>query len=540
MNKILRVFLAAASIFVPSISIASVCAGSENPSADTTLIFANGIMNNSMEARHSASVLSTTLSANGFDMSKVNIQCYFNPTDGKYDDVIELRIQAAISSKARSNDTTNTTKGYYDRLGAAYKGLINKKTSCSDFLVYTDKFLGDVTKYGTEKYENKFGGDACTRVTSGAKALANSLRKYSENGKVIVVAHSQGNFYLEAAYSILVNEGYTNIDRIQGVGVAAISQKPVGDRYVTISQDNAIYSLQAFNASVIKNLNYSPAPSNIVACANNLTCSPEIGKGQNPRVLAAITGSMQIPADIAGKLEKYGYTIPEDKRALLHEFVEVYLNEKVLNTESGKTIPSHIVNLVSDAYDVLHTEIPKLKFQDDFNGTALDSSKWIATGTGLSSVEGGFLSVAPFGAVITDKDKFVFRGKKIVVDIKFAPGVDPFPAAFISIVNAKTGSRITIGNYSGLVVSGDGDYAIPETRTGGSLSFADTYRLTVDGSNVSVERSSTVLGVPKDIINIGTKNTIEGEPFYLQIGTGGIFGMPGQASKFDWVKVTVQ
>lgn len=343
----------AASLVIPSAAFSSVCAGSENTTSDTTLLFINGILNNAQATTNSAGALVSTLSANGFDTSKVNVQCYRNGTEGAYDDVIELRVQAAISSKARSNDTTNTDAGYYARLGAAYQGLINKNITCANFLQYTDNALASVAKFGTAKYEEQYGGDACVRVISGTKALANSLRKYSTVGNVLAVAHSQGNFLLEAAYALLLTEGYANTSRIQAVGIAAISQRPINGRYITISQDNAIYTLQTLNTSVIKDLNYAPAIPNSIACAQNLPCTADIGKGQNPRLLATVTGSAQIPYDIASKIAAYGYQIPEDKRALLHELVEVYLNDKIKDTNSDKTIPATIVGLISNAYETL-------------------------------------------------------------------------------------------------------------------------------------------------------------------------------------------
>lgn len=347
--------------FTPVIAFADVCAGAENASANTTILFVNGIMNNSTASQASAKALSTSLLSNGFDLSKVNIHCYFNGTDGAYDDVIELRIQAAISSKAKTNDLTNTADGYYDRLGFAYRALSDKNVRCEDYLQYTDQFIASAAQRGTEYYENKYGGSACTRVITGTKSLANSLKKFADRGNVIVVAHSQGNFFLESAYAFLKDQKYTNLNRIQGVGVAAISQYPVNSRYLTIQQDNAIYFLQPLNAGYIKNLNYAPAIANSIACAQNLQCTREIGKGQNSLVLASVTGSQQAPSDILANVSAYsGISIPDDKRALMHEFVEVYLNEKVLDTDSGKRLPKKISEMVEDAYKKLNEAQPAI------------------------------------------------------------------------------------------------------------------------------------------------------------------------------------
>lgn len=359
MTNLFKAFIAGMSFFIPTISFA-VCAGASNTGIETSILFVNGIMNNSGDTQKSAKAILDTIKNNGFDTQKVNVNCFYNGTEGAYDDIIELRVQAAISSKAKSNDLTNTRDGYYARLGAAYKGLADKRTTCDNFLQYSDSFLSSATQAGTRSYEEKFGGNACTRVISVTKSLANSLKKYTASGRVIAVAHSQGNFYLEAAYSLLMNENYQYLDRIQGVGIAAISQHPVSNRYITLSQDNALYFLQNINASFIANLNYAPAKSNSIGCAKSLECLPDVGKGQNPRLLATLTGSAQIPSDIASKIEQYGFSIPEDKRALIHEIGEVYLNEKVLDTESGKSIPKIITELVSDAYDKLNQTQPPI------------------------------------------------------------------------------------------------------------------------------------------------------------------------------------
>jgi alpha-tubulin suppressor-like RCC1 family protein len=348
----LKWFFAIIALF-PSLSFGAVCAGNERASVNTTILFVNGILNNSTATRNSAAALEKSLSSNGFDTSKVNIQCYFNGTEGQYDDVLELRIQGAISSKAKNNDQTNTLDGYYDRLGAAYVALAGNRVSCENYLEYTDTYLSTATQSGSKAYEERYGGSACTRVISGTKALANSLKKFADAGRVIVVAHSQGNFFLEAAYALLKAQGYSRLSQIQGVGVAAISRHPISNRYLTIQQDNAIYFLQIANTSVIKNLNYAPAQSNSVACAQNLPCTAGTGQGQNPLVLALLTKSLEAPSDVVNKLARVGVTWPDDKRALLHEFVEVYLNEKVRDTESNKTLPKKIAEMIGEAYSSL-------------------------------------------------------------------------------------------------------------------------------------------------------------------------------------------
>lgn len=338
---------------VPALSYGSVCAGAENSNSNITLLFVNGILNSTEDSKNSAQSLANSLARNGFDVSKLNIQCHYNGTEGPYNDVIELRIQAAISSKAKTNDTTNSTEGYYKRLGAAYRGLLNGNTKCEDFLKYKDGFIASRIQVGTVVYETVSSANACKRVVSLVSSLRNDIKRYADRGGVIVAAHSQGNFYLEAAYSLLLEEGYENLNKIQGVGIAAISQNPINSRYVTISQDNAIYFAQTVNASFIENLNYSPAKSSFIACAQNLECSPDIGKGQNPSLIATLTKSVSIPSDVATKFAQYGINIPEDKKALLHELNEVYLSDKLLATGTSKTIPKIISDMFNDAYNEL-------------------------------------------------------------------------------------------------------------------------------------------------------------------------------------------
>ena len=343
-----------------------------------TILFVNGILNDDISTCESAVTLRKSLKSEGLQTDNYNFEYFNNPTEGVFGDVTELRLQASISSAARKLDSTNTSTGYYRKLGEIYKNIINGSASCDDYLVYKNEATWNLLKTDILEYSEEYA--SCQRLADVTQRLSNAIAKYAIKGSVIVIPHSQGNFYTEAAYALLWQKAFDKITRIKVVGVAAISQYPVDNRYLTISQDNALFLLQTINTSGLYDLLYTPAATTIVACATYLPCSTMPGEGQNEDVLGKITGSLGIrpylDSDSWLKSLAIGYIryrIPPESRYIFHEFVEVYLNTKLLDASTRKTLPEIVSKMVFDASNELDSaSAPKNYHKLPHTGISID------------------------------------------------------------------------------------------------------------------------------------------------------------------------
>lgn len=338
-----------------------VCTDRINNNKQKTILFVNGILNDDIAACNSAVSLRQSLAAEGLATAEYNYDTFVNTTDGGFGDVTELRLQAAISSAAKKANTAGTRQGYYTKLGGIYRTLIAGNANCDPYISYIN--TPEWNFVSTELLEVVEEYSACQRISDITQRLANTLAKYAIAGGVIVVPHSQGNFYTEAAYSLLLEKGFGKIAKIKVAGVAAISQYPVDDRYLTISQDNALFLLQKINTSGLKDLQYTPAKTDTTACATYLPCTNIPGGGQNEDVLGKLTKSVGIRPALdadgwikSGAISLIRGKIPQESRYLFHEFVEVYLNTKILDAITRKTLPAIIEAMVFDASNELDRE----------------------------------------------------------------------------------------------------------------------------------------------------------------------------------------
>lgn len=279
---------------------------------NTTVIFVNGILNDPEDAAQSSKDLANAMGRHGIDLTKINWKYIWNPTDGG-GDVAELRAQASISAFAMDNSPNNLAENYYFTLGRAYTDLVNSRSpwpSSTEYVTYNGTFQ---------------------RVAKATKHLYDSIvdQVEAKGRKVILVSHSQGNFYVEAIYGLLTyNHKQTVLDNLRVVGVAVVSQTSPSGRYVTIEQDRAVSGLQPFNTIGI---GYNPVQSKHKACFG-YPC--DVGYGDRGDILAA-------SSDV-----------------LIHGFVDVYLNENFRDVQvtQGESLPSIIVGMIKASIDELQPQ----------------------------------------------------------------------------------------------------------------------------------------------------------------------------------------
>lgn len=198
----------------------------------TITLFVNGIMNSVRDACSSSAALALAVANNNGDYDY-----WYNQTDGSRQDVEELRAQAAFSDTA------------LQQIGFKEKNTREKNITLSD-KQKTDyyKILGGM--YAVSQSSSDSVVKRVSLVSGSLKSLLIELAgKYQ---RIVVVAHSQGNFYIESAFASLVYENNTSaINKIRVVGVASVAATTPSNAYVTNQEDAAVFSAQKANTTIL-------------------------------------------------------------------------------------------------------------------------------------------------------------------------------------------------------------------------------------------------------------------------------------------------
>lgn len=287
-----------------------------NQSSNLKIVFVNGIANTIDDACSSMQNLATLVGKNSYSYSY-----FYNTQDPDGVDQVELTWQATQSNLALS------ANGYY---ASEIAGDASKK-----FNYY--KTLG-------ERYKNAV--NAPGSVLQVANRLVNRIKselQTSTNKKLVLVAHSQGNFYVEAAYAMLLNEASTNGDasiidflqRLRIVGAASVAASTPHNRYLSHSNDLAVFVGQAAISSLTSSYtNYKPLKHNAIACVFS-PCTDQEGK-----TLASLYYVSQLPEG--------------GNDTALHNFQAVYLNQSFFSEATGKSFSSIIVEMIKDSINELN------------------------------------------------------------------------------------------------------------------------------------------------------------------------------------------
>lgn len=190
----------------------------------TMVIFINGIANSNADACASANVLGATIGTSNLDLDY-----FYNKADGFIKDVDELSKQATLSNIAFNNIGVKRTdlgkltaaqkRAYYLALGAEYSKRANSLDAVEQ------------------------------RVYAITAALRDKLLALDKKfPRIVLVPHSQGNFYVEAAHALLLQAGRDDLaDKIRVVGVASVAATTPSDTYLTSAGDQQVYRTQWLN-----------------------------------------------------------------------------------------------------------------------------------------------------------------------------------------------------------------------------------------------------------------------------------------------------
>jgi hypothetical protein len=200
---------------------------------------------------------------------------------------------------------------------------------------------------------------------------------------------------------------------------------------------------------------------------------------------------------------------------------------------------------------------------DDFNGDALDLTKWSSAGYGYEvnantslagsyTIGNGAIDLGYAGGVATF-GKQHFKGHKIVVEARVArTGGGEFPIALVNTQDLK--DRITISDTgycsAGFLggVAGRFQFSKMYPTCNGSSGYTFLlgkpaavgewmeYRLTVEGTKFTMERGTTLDNITQSATE--TMNLpIDPFEWFLYFRTGSAGGYYG--AKFDWIRVNV-
>lgn len=232
--------------------------------AGTHIVFINGIDGNLKKSDRSAEKILTVLRNTDrlaqMGGETLSVSFWYNPGDGAIDDKAELFAQAAYSSialrEAKKIDPLASPGSalYKQQLGKLYFDLIENGLGDSE----EARHIFSVVK--------SFGAFLSTEV----KTLGNS---------VIVVAHSQGNFFTEAVDAYLKYKA-SSLDKsnfeknLKFVGAASVAASTPNGRYISIGEDKA---LDAHAAATINIPSFTLLPRNSDICELiDVTCYPDL------------------------------------------------------------------------------------------------------------------------------------------------------------------------------------------------------------------------------------------------------------------------
>lgn len=275
-----------------------------DPSAPT-ILFLNGIRNSFGQSVNSSEALIASYTAIGrLPAKKYNHRYLYNPSDGWLGvwDLFELAEQTSRSDQHF---------GKQIELGAWYN---------SQFM----------------NLRNLDSRSAEYRIVQFSGLLRDEMKSILQQSEsLVVVPHSQGNLYAEAAYAMLAAEGRQDLlKRIRIVGVANTAATTPNGRYITHHQDQAINLSLKGQVLLWTNLKlYYPMDSNSTGCVRTL-----------------------VPfADQCGVFLPWLYF---DKSPFAHSFENIYLQEEIFDQSTRSPFPQIIYGYISDSLQELSNSIP--------------------------------------------------------------------------------------------------------------------------------------------------------------------------------------
>lgn len=279
--------------------------------AGVKVIFLNGIDGYPTKNEASTQKIRTILINNGyiskFEAAGARFIAWNNPGDGAFDDKLELYLQAVDSSIALTNarfsnpgSQAANSPEYKSALGNLYFQKINSGGAVSEDARHVYSVVQSLATY----------------VANETLLLGN---------KVIVVSHSQGNFFAEAMDAYVrharTSSQISVLDRnLRFVGAASVAASTPNNRYISVSEDKALDAHAIATSTII---NFSLLPRNADLC--NIL---------NAGCLGGLLG-----VDLS-----------------IHGFQEIYTSS-LADRSSGRSLSGILAAYISASFDEINTTI---------------------------------------------------------------------------------------------------------------------------------------------------------------------------------------
>ena len=295
--------------------------------------FLNGISNSPTQAQLSAIALFNRLKENTSFSGlvadqKISLRTLYNPTDPRLGDFAELAIQAGIQSRAMSATEKKLAK--WGKTSSVNTNEFQKIKSA----FYSEELNAEYQAYWGATYSREHSSTSLPndpdgrRLISHYQSLSNQvLDSMLQGNKVIIVAHSQGNYVAQGIHSYI--NGLQSIDSeaknaLRVIGVANVAATTPNNRYTTVNQDDAVFFWHDAQGG-------TPMAANFDATFSN-----------NEELDAVLESDVQKQNDEPN-----------------HSFIQTYLNAKFSNdTSISATYSTHATQIVSrGTSNSLHSKI---------------------------------------------------------------------------------------------------------------------------------------------------------------------------------------
>lgn len=389
--------------------------------ADMYIYFVNGAFNSSDEEIVAAADKVNNLFRNGGVTSNSTLFHGRIKIKSMYTNVDEIKFQQKMSSKSMqetffiSNGQAEFVKDYYlEDLGENYEWLRSKGVPLS----------GDIDTILKKK--------AAEVVIKRSSDIAYKLGEHITKGdQVILVAHSQGNLYVEGSLAFLYYRHGIDVIRnnIRVVNLGSVSALSYNSSWLSLSQDKFVSGLKL--GELINDGVFSITPSNEDACL--YPC----------KNISSNLGLYDVGADINA-----------------HGIKETYTNDNIYSFEKKNTLPSIIIQYVQDAIDILEAPI--------------------------------VTSVIPLEVTVGEETIFTVEGRNLTAGMGFA--VNDCSPSSVEVAGGTSTKRQfkctmgqSIGEKNGVIKNRPGGVTAFEFKVQAVLSQVGTWESTLTADGITVK-----------------------------------------------------
>lgn len=233
------------SLFLLSPTIQAQTTSVACDTAHQTVAFVNGIFNDDDMSGASGSELALMMYEQG---SNADVKYYWNP-GGHGGNLMD-----AAQTLANKLIQENTLFDHYPVI-SLYNTIMHALMGDSSLTIQLtpeqQKALLEASRnspYLTQNRLTSSGNPVEDSVPGSTQRIYNlTLQDLSRGDRLVLVTHSQGNFYGKAVYAMMQNDHPDLISGLGVVGVAAVTNSLPGNTYVTYERDLVVQLVQSFD-----------------------------------------------------------------------------------------------------------------------------------------------------------------------------------------------------------------------------------------------------------------------------------------------------